>query len=245
MSLRLRLTLLNTLILLLVGGALVAAVYAILVQGLQRQIDDSLREQARLYSDDVSAWFYRESRRLPGPALPRRRARAAAQARARARGRHRTAGQPVRARQTCCRHRRPLAPADKGSRAGPPPLAGRSPGPGGILGPPPGGSVTTGPGRTGAAGTGCPDLPTLTAPARLSRWRTPADRSKRAPDLGADASLPPEGLAAALDGQEWLGGVSIEGQPLRLLVTPLRFGRHRPAGRRYRWCSRWRSRWSA
>ena len=70
MSLRLRLTLLNTLILLLVGGALVAAVYAILVQGLQRQIDDSLREQARLYSDDVSAWFYRESRRLPGPLPP-------------------------------------------------------------------------------------------------------------------------------------------------------------------------------
>jgi signal transduction histidine kinase len=66
-SLRLRLTLLNSLILLLVGGALVAAVYAILVQGLQRQIDDSLREQARLYGADVSAWFYRETRRLPGP----------------------------------------------------------------------------------------------------------------------------------------------------------------------------------
>src|SRR3954463_9453519 len=67
MSLRLRLTLLNSLILMLVGGALVAAVYAILVQGLQRQIDDSLREQARLYGADVSAWFYRETRRLPGP----------------------------------------------------------------------------------------------------------------------------------------------------------------------------------
>ena len=51
MSLRLRLTFLATLILLLVGGAGVAAVYAILVQGLQRQIDDSLREQARLYTD--------------------------------------------------------------------------------------------------------------------------------------------------------------------------------------------------
>src|SRR5690242_14233181 len=55
-------------ILILVGGALVAAVYAILVQGLQRQIDDSLREQARLYGADVSAWFYRETRRFPGPA---------------------------------------------------------------------------------------------------------------------------------------------------------------------------------
>src|SRR5829696_6733460 len=70
MSLRLRLTVLNTLILLLVGGALVAAVYAILVQGLQRQIDDSLREQARLYSSDLDAWFYRETRRFPGPIPP-------------------------------------------------------------------------------------------------------------------------------------------------------------------------------
>src|SRR4051794_41924867 len=65
MSLRLRLTLLNSLILLLVAGTLVTAVYAILARGLERQIDESLREEARLYGSDVSVWFYREARRPP------------------------------------------------------------------------------------------------------------------------------------------------------------------------------------
>src|SRR6266498_1711694 len=66
MSLRLRLTLLNSLILLLVAGTLVTAVYEILARGLERQIDESLREEARLYGSDVSVWFYREARRPAG-----------------------------------------------------------------------------------------------------------------------------------------------------------------------------------
>jgi signal transduction histidine kinase len=44
-SLRLRLTLLNTLILLLVGGVLISAVYAVLARNLDQQVDDALRTQ--------------------------------------------------------------------------------------------------------------------------------------------------------------------------------------------------------
>ncbi|HEX2184490.1 MAG TPA: HAMP domain-containing sensor histidine kinase [Chloroflexota bacterium] len=70
MSLRLRLTLLNSLILLLVGGALVTAVYTILAQGLERQIDDSLREQARLYGATAGVVFNRGPNRPPRLVLP-------------------------------------------------------------------------------------------------------------------------------------------------------------------------------
>jgi two-component system, OmpR family, sensor kinase len=69
-SLRLRLTLLNSLILLLVGGALVAAVYAVLSRNLQQQLDMSLRDQAQLYAANTSLWFDRGARRPRGVILP-------------------------------------------------------------------------------------------------------------------------------------------------------------------------------
>src|SRR5204862_3395398 len=48
----------------------------------------------------------------------------------------------------------------------------------------------------------------------------------RSENLGADSlPLPPEALLAALEGQEWLGEVNVEGQRLRAIVTPLRFTR--------------------
>ena len=222
MSLRLRLTLLNTLILLLVGGALVAAVYAILVQGLQRQIDDSLREQARLYSDDVSAWFYRESRRLPGPLPP-------------------PPGGPGD----------PNGPGGPGGPGGPAQVvvSGRPGAPGGPLGPAvpkPGGPGLGAfgpipPGMQGppgfppsdlAASLGPPELvvPILRRFAGTSTFVQVANAEgaveARSENLGVDTlPLPPSALQAALAGSEWLGEVAVEGQRLRLFVTPLQVTR--------------------
>src|SRR5205085_2703976 len=48
----------------------------------------------------------------------------------------------------------------------------------------------------------------------------------RSENLGADTlPLPPDALGAAMEGDEWLGEVSVEGQRLRAIVTPLRFVR--------------------
>ena len=48
----------------------------------------------------------------------------------------------------------------------------------------------------------------------------------RSENLGADSlPLPTDALDAALAGDEWLGEVSVEGQRLRQIVTPLRFTR--------------------
>jgi two-component system, OmpR family, sensor kinase len=69
-SLRLRLTLLNSLILVLVGGALVTAVYAILAQGLEHQVDESLLEQARLYGANANVFLFNRGPRPPRLVLP-------------------------------------------------------------------------------------------------------------------------------------------------------------------------------
>jgi two-component system OmpR family sensor kinase len=61
-SLRLRLLLLNTLIVLVVGGALGGAAYAVVVDSLERQLDEALREQARLYGANSGLMFDRGSR---------------------------------------------------------------------------------------------------------------------------------------------------------------------------------------
>jgi len=226
MSLRLRLTLLNSLILVLVGGALVAAVYAILVQGLQRQIDDSLREQVRLYGADVDAWFYRETRRFPGPMPPR--------------GGPGEPGGPGGPGQ-------PAPPGASGppgkpnaaGQPGPgePPGPGRSPGPGappgaagrpGAFGPPPPG--TTLPPEIGALGPPELVVPIFRRFAGTSTFGQVANADgqveARSENLGADTlPLPPDALGVALAEQEWLGEVSVEGQRLRQIVTPLRFSR--------------------
>jgi two-component system OmpR family sensor kinase len=219
MSLRLRLTLLNSLILLLVGGALVAAVYAILMQGLQRQIDDSLREQARLYGEDVSAWYYRDTRRLPGPALPPPRGGQGQRA-SQGQGPGSSAGQPAPAAGGQPSGGRPPGPGGPGG-------SGSPGGPFGVFGPPPGAGFPT-----DAESLGPPELvvPIFRRFAGTNTFVQVANASgqieARSENLGVDTlPLPSEGLAAALDGQEWLGAVSIEGQPLRLLVTPLRFSR--------------------
>lgn len=224
MSLRLRLTLLNTLILLLVGGALVAAVYAILVQGLQRQIDDSLREQARLYSDDVSAWFYRESRRLPGP-LPPPPGGAGPGGPGGPNGPNGPGG-PIQVGVTA----KPGAPGG--------PLGPAAPKPGsqgfGAFGPiPPGMQGPPGfPPSDVAALLGPPELvvPILRRFAGTSTFvqvaNTEGSVEARSENLGVDTlPLPPVALNAALAGGEWLGEAEVEGQRLRLFVTPLQVTR--------------------
>ncbi|HYY88389.1 MAG TPA: HAMP domain-containing sensor histidine kinase [Chloroflexota bacterium] len=70
MSLRLRLTLLNGLVLLLAIGVFAALAYAIQARGLRNSLDTSLEEQARWFSDNASVWFDRPSRRLRGVVLP-------------------------------------------------------------------------------------------------------------------------------------------------------------------------------
>jgi two-component system, OmpR family, sensor kinase len=211
MSLRLRLTLLNSLIVILVGGALVAAVYAILVQGLQRQIDDSLREQAKLYGEDVDAWFYRETRRLPGPMQPRGQPGAPAQI---GTGGPNGPGGPG-------------GPSGQRGAGGPMGAGGPSTKPGGF-GPPPQGSPL--PAEVGALGPPELVVPIFRRFAGTSTFVQVANAGgqveARSENLGSDTlPLPPEALGAALADHEWLGEVTIEGQRLRQLVRTLRLSR--------------------
>jgi two-component system OmpR family sensor kinase len=201
MSLRLRLTLLNSLILLLVAGTLVTAVYAILARGLERQIDESLREEARLYGSDVSVWFYREARRPAGTgpgigagALPPPMPSPA------------TATGPVG---------RVLAPG-----AAIPPSAAVQAGVGGQ--PVPIGSPTP----PDAFGPPSLVVPILRRFAGTNTFIQVTDIDgviqARSDNLGQDTlPLPPDALQTANDGGEWLGEVSVDEQPLRQLVTPL------------------------
>jgi two-component system, OmpR family, sensor kinase len=69
-SLRLRLTLLNGLVLLLAIGAFAGLAYAIQARALQTSLDTSLQEQARWFGDNASLWFDRSSRRPRGVVLP-------------------------------------------------------------------------------------------------------------------------------------------------------------------------------
>jgi len=69
-SLRLRLTLLNGLVLLLAIGAFAGVAYAIQARALQTSLDSSLQEQARWFGDNASLWFDRASRRPRGVVLP-------------------------------------------------------------------------------------------------------------------------------------------------------------------------------
>jgi signal transduction histidine kinase len=198
MSLRLRLTLLNSLILLLVGGALVAAVYAILVRGLERQIDDSLREQARLYSSDLDAWFYRETRRFPGPVPPPGASGLPGRPGTGQPGPPGAVGKP--------------GPAGKPGRLGPPPAGSALPPEVGALGPP----ELIVPIFRRFAGTS-----TFVQVANAD-----GQIEARSENLGGDTlPLPPAALGVALADQEWLGDVGVDGQRLRQLVTPLRFVR--------------------
>ena len=70
MSLRLRLTLLNGLVLLLAIGAFATLAYAIQARALRASLDTSLEEQARWFGDNASVWFDRPSRRPRGVVLP-------------------------------------------------------------------------------------------------------------------------------------------------------------------------------
>ena len=70
MSLRLRLTLLNGLVLLLAMGAFATLAYAIQARALQTSLDSSLKDQARWFGDNASLWFDRSSRRPRGLVLP-------------------------------------------------------------------------------------------------------------------------------------------------------------------------------
>ena len=234
MSLRLRLTLLNSGILLLIVGVLVAAVYAILVQGLQRQIDDSLREQARLYSQDLDAWFYRETRRFPGP-MPARGAMP---------GSSGMPGQPAPSPGVPGAPGGPGQPVPPGkpNAPGKPGLPGQpgsagKPGPGGPdgpaskpgpFGPPPMGAPL--PPEVGAIGPPELVVPIFRRFAGTSTFVQVANADgqveARSENLGADTlPLPPDALGVALAEQEWLGEVSVDGQRLRQIVTPLRFSR--------------------
>jgi two-component system OmpR family sensor kinase len=252
MSLRLRLTVLNTLILLLVGGTLVAAVYAILVQGLQRQIDDSLREQARLYGEDVSLWYYRVTRQLPGPVPPREKpgqppapgppppGQPAAVGKPGGPGPSGPgAGGPGPAVQ-------PGGPVEAGAATKPAGLPGGpgpsgpgsggqatgvgkpgGPGPPGVFGPPPGANLPADAGMLGP-----PELvvPILRRFAGTSTFVQVANADgqveARSENLGADTlPLPPDALRMALEGQDWLGEVRVEEQRLRQIATLLRVTR--------------------
>ena len=198
MSLRLRLTLLNSGIVLLVGGALVAAVYAILAQGLQRQIDDSLREQARLYSQDLDAWFYRETRRFPGPVPPRPVPPGP--------------GIPPGAGGPPPPGVPGAPPPPKPGTFGPPPLGAPLPPEVGALGPP----ELVVPIFRRFAGTS-----TFVQVANAD-----GQVEARSENLGTDTlPLPPDALGVALAEREWLGEVGVEGQRLRQIVTPLRLSR--------------------
>ena len=192
MSLRLRLTLLNSLILLLVAGTLVTGVYAVLARGLERQIDQTLREQARLYGTDVSVWFYREARRPSGSTASPSSAQRAA----------------------------PAVPPDLYPPATPGSAAGAS-GRGGPTSAPAGPQV---PPET----LGPPQLvvPLLRRFAGTNTFIQVTDVDgviqARSENLGQDdLPLPPDALKRAVDGDEWLGEVSVDEQPLRQLVTPL------------------------
>jgi signal transduction histidine kinase len=206
MSLRLRLTLLNSLILLLVAGTLVTAVYEILARGLERQIDESLREEARLYGSDVSVWFYREARRPaglgavngmvvgPGPgALP-----------------------PAVASPSAAGPGGRNQPGSGASQPG----AAVVPGPGG-----PAGAI--GPsGPPEALGPPSLVVPLLRRFAGTNTFIQVTDVEgviqARSENLGQDTlPLPPDALHTATAGGEWLGEVSVDEQPLRQLVTPL------------------------
>ncbi len=57
MSLRLRLTLLNALLILLTVGAFAGVAYVRQEQSLQRSLDASLEEQAHFFSNNASVWF--------------------------------------------------------------------------------------------------------------------------------------------------------------------------------------------
>jgi signal transduction histidine kinase len=198
MSLRLRLTLLNSGIVLLVGGALVAAVYAILAQGLQRQMDDSLREQARLYGQDLDAWFYRETRRFPGPVPPGVPGKPGLPGKPNAAGAPGVPGAPP--------------PPPKPGTFGPPPLGAPLPPVVGALGPP----ELVVPIFRRFAGTS-----TFVQVANAD-----GQVEARSENLGTDSlPLPPDALGVALAEREWLGEVGVEGQRLRQIVTPLRFSR--------------------
>ena len=70
MSLRLRLTLLNGLVLLLAIGAFAGLAYAIQARALGTSLDSSLQDQARWFSDNASLWFDRPARRPRGVVLP-------------------------------------------------------------------------------------------------------------------------------------------------------------------------------
>jgi signal transduction histidine kinase len=69
-SLRLRLTLLNGLVLLLAIGAFAGVAYAIQARALQTSLDSSLQEQARWFGDNASLWFDPRTRRPRGVVLP-------------------------------------------------------------------------------------------------------------------------------------------------------------------------------
>ncbi|HEY8476418.1 MAG TPA: HAMP domain-containing sensor histidine kinase [Chloroflexota bacterium] len=70
MSLGLRLTLLNGLVLLLAVGAYAAVAYATQQQALQSSLDASLRDQARWFSDNASVWYDRARDRPRGVVFP-------------------------------------------------------------------------------------------------------------------------------------------------------------------------------
>jgi signal transduction histidine kinase len=76
-SLRLRLTLLNGVVLLLAIGAFAGLAYAIQARALRTSLDSSLQEQARWFGDNASLWFDPRTRRPRGVVLPDPRAFAA------------------------------------------------------------------------------------------------------------------------------------------------------------------------